>query len=46
MKEGQTFLRSIRIKNFKAIKDSGSIKLTPLTVFIGNNGRQENSANS
>jgi len=32
------FLRSVRIRNFKAIRDSGLVKLTPLTVFIGNNG--------
>jgi predicted ATPase len=31
-------LNTLRVKNFKAIKDSGSVKLGPLTVFIGNNG--------
>lgn len=36
-------LKSIRIKNFKAIKDSGTIKLSPLTVFIGNNGSGKSS---
>jgi len=38
-----TFLKSFRVKNFKAIKDSGSVKLTPLTVFIGNNGSGKSS---
>jgi hypothetical protein len=32
------FLNSVRVKNFKAIRDSGEVALTPLTVFIGNNG--------
>lgn len=27
-----------RLKNFKAVRDSGSVRFTPLTVFIGNNG--------
>ncbi len=36
-------LNSIRIKNFKAIQDSGIIKLSPLTVFIGNNGSGKSS---
>jgi len=31
-------LQSIRLKNFKAVKDSGTIKFGPLTVFIGENG--------
>lgn len=38
-----TFLKSFRVKNFKAVKDSGSVKLTPLTVFIGNNGSGKSS---
>src|SRR6476661_3170813 len=36
-------LKSIRIKNFKAIRDSKVIRLTPLTVFIGNNGSGKSS---
>jgi len=32
------FLRSVHVRNFKAIRDSGAVRLTPLTVFIGNNG--------
>lgn len=31
-------LRSVRIGNFKAIRNSGGLRLTPLTVLIGNNG--------
>jgi predicted ATPase len=36
-------LRRIKIENFKAIQNSGSINLTPLTVFIGNNGSGKSS---
>lgn len=36
-------LQSIRLKNFKAVRDSGNLKLTPLTVFIGNNGSGKSS---
>ncbi len=36
-------LRSIQIKNFKAIADSGKIPLTPLTVFVGHNGSGKSS---
>jgi predicted ATPase len=36
-------LKSIYIKNFKAIRNSKAIKLTPLTVFIGNNGSGKSS---
>ena len=36
-------LNSIQIKNFKAIRDSGSVKLKPLTVIIGNNGSGKSS---
>ena len=32
------FLRSFKLKNFKAVRDSGILRFTPLTVFIGNNG--------
>jgi len=31
-------LRTFRTENFKAIRDSGQVKLGWLTVFIGNNG--------
>jgi predicted ATPase len=36
-------LNSIRITNFKSIRDSGSINLTPLTVLIGSNGSGKSS---
>jgi predicted ATPase len=36
-------LRSFRLKNFKAVRDSGTIRFTPLTVFIGNNGSGKSS---
>jgi AAA15 family ATPase/GTPase len=37
------FLNSISIENFKAVRKSGTVKLTPLTVFIGNNGSGKSS---
>jgi predicted ATPase len=33
----------IKLGNFKAIQNSGSVKLTPLTVFVGNNGSGKSS---
>lgn len=36
-------LQSFRLKNFKAVRDSSSIKFTPLTAFIGNNGSGKSS---
>jgi predicted ATPase len=39
----QTKLNSIRIKNFKAIRDSKVLKFSPLTVLIGNNGSGKSS---
>ena len=36
-------LAGIQIKNFKAIQDSKLVKLTPLTIFIGNNGSGKSS---
>jgi predicted ATPase len=36
-------LKSFRLKNFKAVRDSGEIRFTPLTVFIGNNGSGKSS---
>jgi predicted ATPase len=36
-------LASFRLKNFKAVQDSGEIEFTPLTVFIGNNGSGKSS---
>lgn len=43
MKRSRLALQSVRIRNFKAIRDSGTIQLTPLTVFIGNNGSGKSS---
>src|SRR5262245_41591237 len=34
---------STRVRNFKAIRDSGRIDFTPLTVFVGNNGSGKSS---
>lgn len=36
-------LRSFRVQNFKAIRDSRAVALTPLTVLIGNNGSGKSS---
>ena len=36
-------LQSFRLKNFKAVRDSGTVRFTPLTVFIGNNGSGKSS---
>ncbi len=36
-------LKSFRLKNFKAIKNSGVVKFTPLTVLIGDNGSGKSS---
>src|SRR5215510_9654300 len=37
------FLSSVGIENFKAVHRSGTVKLTPLTVFIGDNGSGKSS---
>jgi predicted ATPase len=37
------FLNSVSIENFKAVRKSGTVKLTPLTVLIGNNGSGKSS---
>ena len=39
----QLALRSFRLQNFKAVRDSGTIRFGPLTVFIGNNGSGKSS---
>jgi len=36
-------LLSFCLRNFKAIQNSKSIRFTPLTVFIGNNGSGKSS---
>jgi predicted ATPase len=42
MKKGLS-LRSFRLQNFKAVRDSGTVAFGPLTVFIGNNGSGKSS---
>jgi len=41
--DNERMLESFRLKNFKAVVDSGEVKLTPLTAFIGNNGAGKSS---
>lgn len=36
-------LNKLTVKNFKAVRQSGEIDMTPLTVFIGNNGSGKSS---
>ncbi len=43
MKPTKLPLQALRLSNFKAVRDSGSIQFTPLTVFIGNNGSGKSS---
>jgi len=37
------FLKTVAIDNFKAVRRSGVVRFTPLTVFIGNNGSGKSS---
>jgi AAA15 family ATPase/GTPase len=39
----QVALQALRLQNFKAIRDSGLLTLTPLTILIGNNGSGKSS---
>jgi predicted ATPase len=43
MKKPPLPLQSARLRNFKAVRDSGVVKFTPLTAFIGNNGSGKSS---
>ena len=43
MKHQAPRLQSFRLQNFKAVRDSKTVKLTPLTAFIGNNGSGKSS---
>ena len=43
MKRNALPVQSFRLQNFKAVRDSGVVKFTPLTVFIGNNGSGKSS---
>ena len=36
-------LSSFQLRNFKAVRNSGRLKLTPLTAFIGYNGSGKSS---
>jgi predicted ATPase len=36
-------IKSLRLKNFKAIRDTGVIEFSPFTVLIGNNGSGKSS---
>jgi predicted ATPase len=36
-------LKSFRLRNFKAVRDSKTIRFSPLTAFIGNNGSGKSS---
>ena len=36
-------INRLQIRNFKAIRNSGGLKLTPLTVLVGNNGSGKSS---
>lgn len=38
-------LDSIKIKNFKTVRDSGAVKLWPLTALVGNTGSGKSSEN-
>ena len=41
--EAKLALETFRLRNFKAVRDSGEVQFTPLTVFIGNNGSGKSS---
>ena len=43
MKAPKLSLQSFRLRNFKAVQDSGLIRFTPLTSLIGNNGSGKSS---
>src|SRR5437667_11400601 len=36
-------LETFRLQHFKAVRDSGDVTFTPLTVFVGNNGSGKSS---
>lgn len=43
MKKTPLPLEKFRLRHFKAVRDSGEVRFTPLTVFIGNNGSGKSS---
>ena len=36
-------LNKVAVRHFKAVRRRGEVELTPLTVFIGNNGSGKSS---
>jgi len=43
MKRPRLALQTLRLRCFKAVRDSGVVRFTPLTAFIGNNGSGKSS---
>ena len=43
MNEQRMTLQSVRVRNFKAIVDSRTVRFGPLTAFIGHNGSGKSS---
>ncbi|MDZ4186063.1 MAG: AAA family ATPase, partial [Desulfuromonadales bacterium] len=43
MKKPRLALQTLRLRCFKAVRDSGIVRFTPLTAFIGNNGSGKSS---
>ena len=41
--KGKLSLFSFKVKNIKAVQERRTIKVIPLTVFIGNNGSGKSS---
>ena len=41
--ENKLTIKSLQLQNFKAIRDSGEVEFSPLTVFIGDNGSGKSS---
>ena len=43
MNKRRMMLQSVRVRNFKAIVDSRTVRFGPLTAFIGHNGSGKSS---
>lgn len=43
MNKPKLSLQTFRLRHFKAVHNSGEVRFTPLTVFIGNNGSGKSS---
>lgn len=39
----KNYISSFSVTNFKAIRDSGTVRFTPFTAIIGNNGSGKSS---